>query len=123
MINSHNFTRVVTGTHEVFSKPSATVPDMTLSLRDLLNRHNSGSKVKTYEVAYSDQHVGLERMDKIERQVMLNDLSDFVKTTRGKVISARQAREKEQADKAVIADYERKRKTRSDIEEAHIEAV
>lgn len=120
MKNAHNFLRVSLPAYEQFIEPSATVPDMSLSLRDLLNRHNNGSKVKTYEAVYSDKHIGLERMDKIERQAMANELSDFVKTSRGKIISARQFREKEESDRLVIEQYEKKRKTRSDIVDAEV---
>lgn len=85
---------------------SLTVPDMTLSLRDLLNRHNSGGKVKTFEGVYvppdSAIPLNLERMDKIERAQLGKDLADFVTTTRGRIVSARQKRERDAHDAMVI---------------------
>jgi len=78
--------------------PSNTVPDMTLTMRQMLDRHNSGGKVKTFHTVYTGDDssipVGLERMSKVERAQMAIDLRDFVATTRGGIISKREARKK-----------------------------
>jgi len=82
--------------------PSNTVPDQTLSMRDLLNRHNSGGKVKTFHTVYTGDDTsipeGLERMSKLERAQMAMDLRDFVATTRGQIVSKREARKRAEAD-------------------------
>lgn len=83
--------------------PSKTVPDMSLSLRDLLNRHNAGGTVKTFSPVYlpPDSIVpdNFEFMSRIDRQDLLNKLPDFIKRTRDGLVSARQARKD-----AAIAD-------------------
>lgn len=73
---------------------SMTVPDMSLSLRDMLNRHKAGGVVKTFNPVYVDPEskfpLNFERMSQIDRKQMSLDLSDFIADTRGRLISARQ---------------------------------
>lgn len=98
---------------EVFTKPSLTVPDMQLSLRAMLDRHLHGSSVKTFQTANvpvdSMIPINLERMSKIDRAELSQGLSDFVVTTRGKLQTARQARQKAEFDSIVVSAAERMR--------------
>lgn len=82
---------------EFNSGVSDVVPDMSLSMRDLINRHMSGGKVRTFSdsgipsgstVIPSD----LERMSLIDRAQLAKDLPHFIKSTRGQIISSRKAR-------------------------------
>lgn len=97
---------------EVNSGISMTIPDMSLSLRQLLDRHNSGGKVKTFEGVFvppeSAVPLNLERMDKIERAALSQDLTDFVATTRGRIVTARQKRKQDAFD-AMVEDRVAKR--------------
>lgn len=87
---------------EVFALPSKTVPDMSLSIRDLFERHKSGGRSHSFTPVYCDDSVpaGLERMDAIERKAYANELADFISTTRGQIISNRAARQQAAADAA-----------------------
>lgn len=75
--------------------PSQTVPDMSIDIREMMNRHKSGGRVKTFSPVYVNPDQTLipldfERMDKVDRQQMANQLADFVKVGRARLISARQ---------------------------------
>lgn len=75
---------------------SLAVPDMSLDLRELLNRHKSGNAVRMYQPQYVNPDsnvlpVNFERLDKIERRELLRSLPDFVQATRGRLMSAREA--------------------------------
>jgi len=89
---------------EVFTLPSNTVPDMSLSLRELLNRHLAGGNVKTFQTANIGPNSlvpdNFERMSAIDLAEFKQQTADFIATTRGRMQTARQAREK--------ASYERK---------------
>lgn len=101
------------------SLPSITVPDEGLSLRDLIDRHNRGGKVKTFTPVYDDHTPpGIENLNAIDREIMSRDVGDFIKTTRGRLISAREAAKRALHEQRIISEHERKRKSRSDIEEA-----
>lgn len=78
--------------------PSRTVPDMSPSLRDMLNRHLNGGSVKTFLSA--NVPVGsnvipdnLERLDALDRADLAERNADFIATTRGRMQTARAARE------------------------------
>lgn len=79
--------------------PSNTVPDMSMSIRDMLDKNARGGKVSTFEPVYADSTshipVGLENLDKFERWTLSNQIGDFIAAERGKIISARQARQQE----------------------------
>jgi len=88
---------------------SDVVPDMSLSMRDLINRHMSGGKVRTFSDAgiptgSSVIPGDLERMSLIDRAQLAKELPHFIRTTRGAIVSARQARKEAalriQADEA-----------------------
>jgi len=92
---------------------SMTVPDMSLSLRDLLNRHLAGGRIKTYHAVYSGENsiipARFEHMDKMERQELSNQLGDFVKTTRDRIITQREAMQRSAYEKAIIEAHEAKK--------------
>jgi len=109
VVNSATYERNGDFGTEINSLPSNTVPDMSLSLRTLLDRYTRGGKVKTFEPVYADSTsripVGMENMDKFERWDLSKQLGDFIEVERGRLITARQAREqaafKASVDKAV----------------------
>lgn len=88
--NSSNWTL----TKESNFGDSTTVPDMTLSLRDLITRHMSGGRVSSFTPSYVESSMvptNLERMSKVERAQMVKDLAIFQESTRGRIISLREA--------------------------------
>lgn len=99
---------------EINTLPSMTVPDMSLSLRDLVERHKKGLNVKTFSPVYSEKNVGLEKLDKIERAELVTKLADFVSTSRGRLLTGRAAALKAAQDAAVIAEHERKMKVKEE---------
>lgn len=99
---------------------SLTIPQQSISIRELIDRHNSGGKVKSFGVEYTgpDPSItdGIERMDMIERKVYAERLADFVRIARGKMITAREAAQRE-ADRArIIEEYEAS-KVKTDVVE------
>lgn len=94
MINSFNYQGPF---GERFTLPSSCVPDMSVSLRDMLNRHNSGGTLKQFQVSNvppdSIIPVDFERMSSIDRAQLSLDVADFVATTRGRMQTSRRARE------------------------------
>lgn len=108
LINWFNFDSLGSDVRELFTLPSKTVPDMSLSIRDLVDRHKKGLNVKTFSPVYSERNIGLERLDKIERAELAMQLSDFVATSRGRLLSARQKVKQDALEAAVIAEYVRK---------------
>jgi len=76
--------------------PSQTVPDMSLTLRQMLDRHNSGGRVKSFEPVYVGESnvipVDLERMDKIDLEVLRQRVADNIAVGRGTLISQREAK-------------------------------
>lgn len=87
--------------------PSVAVPDEGLSLRDLIDRHMRGGKVKTFNPVFDDTTpAGLENLDAIERQVVSRQVADMIKTTRGKLMTARDARKRAADEAAIIAKHE-----------------
>jgi len=101
--------------------PGLTVPDMSLSIRDLLNRHKAGGRVKVYEPVYVGEESIIppefERMDKFQRAELAKQVADFVATTRGNIVSARQAAKMAQQEAEIIARYEAKRSRENAIVE------
>lgn len=103
---------------EVSSDFSITVPDQDIPLRTLLDRHLKGGQVTQYKPVYldDDQTIpdGFERMSIIDKAAMAKGLSDFVATTRGKILTRREADLRAAQEAAVIAAYEA-RKAASDV--------
>lgn len=91
---------------------SMTVPDMSIPLREMLNRHKNGGAMKTFTPTYlptgSTIPVDLERFDKIERQQYINQLADFQASTRGRLISQREAQRKASYDAQLLAAHDAK---------------
>lgn len=87
--------------------PSKTVPDMSLSLRDLLDRHTRGGQVKTFNPVFTGESSrvpdGLELMSKVERAQLVKDTSDFIATTRGRMQSRKQAMDIAEREKLAAA--------------------
>lgn len=85
--------------------PSLTVPDMTLSLRQLVDRHMRGQAVKTFTVANVPENSmipdNLERMSALDRAEFSQQIADFQRVARGKLITAKQARQQAEFDKLV----------------------
>lgn len=86
---------------------SVTVPDMSIPLRTLIDRHLQGGKVKTFRGTYVPDSslvpTDFERMDSLDKAQLLKELPDFIATSRGKLISSRQAREAAAAKAALDA--------------------
>jgi hypothetical protein len=92
---------------EVFNLPSMTVPDMHTSLRELIDRHLRGGNVKVFQGTNVSPDsmipVGLERMSSIDRAELAQRTSDFIVTTRGRMVTARQAADKAAFDALIEA--------------------
>lgn len=75
-----------------FTGISLAVPEMSLSLRDLLDRHLRGGNVKTYNPVYrSDRFPEVEKMDKLQLFDLAKQTADFIANKQGKLVSARAA--------------------------------
>jgi len=96
--------------HEISSDFSITVPDQDIPLRTLLDRHLKGGQVTQYKPVYldDDQTIpdGFERMSVIDKAAMAKGLSDFVTTTRGNLLTRRDAELRARKEAEVIAAYE-----------------
>lgn len=111
--NAHTYRRP---DGEVFILPSLTVPDMTISLRQLVDNQKVGKAVKVFSPVYDpngDIPIGLERMDKIERAELARNTADFIKDQRGRLITAKQKLERDAYDAKLIAEHEAKMKART----------
>lgn len=81
---------------ETNSGKSEVVPDMSLSLRQLIDRHMSGGKVTTFRDLNIPENssvipLSLERMSKIDAAQLAKDLPHFIAHTRGSIVSRRKA--------------------------------
>lgn len=69
---------------EINTKPSQTIPGMTLSLQELLKRYVKGDPVVLFEPVYlgEDDTIpdNLELMDEIQRLEMSRDIKEAIKT-------------------------------------------
>lgn len=97
--------------------PSRTVPDKTISLRDMITRYQSGGKVKSFTPVYlGDANIippNFERMDLVERAQFAKELPHFIADSRGRLQTMRQAREAAEKEAAALAkrkEYEELRK-------------
>lgn len=63
-----------------------TVPDMALSVKDLLNRYSRGQSLpQTREPIFSDHDYSeLQKMDKIDKINLLHQTNNFISETRNK---------------------------------------
>jgi len=105
VINHSNYASASLPIAEINLGISNTVPDMSLSLRTLIDRHNSGGKVKTFQPTYLDSDtsipVDLERLDSVDRAMLARAVADNIASTRGKLLSQRQAREAAARDEEI----------------------
>lgn len=89
---------------------SVTIPDKTISLRDMITRYQTGGKVKSFTPVYLDDAnlipIGFERMDLVERAEFAKQLPNFIADSRGRLQTLRQAREA--AEKQAAAEKKRK---------------
>lgn len=108
-VNQCNYTAPM---GEVFTLPSRTVPDMQITLREMVDRHLRGGKVKTFApVNVPDDSlipIGLERMSSIDKAVLAGQVADFVATTRGRMQSVRMARQRAEFDAYVAAEADKR---------------
>lgn len=97
-------------------KPSTTVPDRSLSLRDMITRHNSGGTVKSFTPVYLGETtqipVGFENMSLLDRAELAQRLPDFIADSRGRLQTMRavklEAMKKAEAEKKRL-EYEKLR--------------
>jgi len=87
---------------------SNTVPDMSPSLRDMLDKHSRGGAVEGFSGAYiRDDHplipVGMENMDVFERRALSRQIGDMIEVERGKLVSAERAKRDAEFKRAVDA--------------------
>lgn len=105
---------------EEFNLPSKTVPDQTIPFRELVDRHLNGKNVKTFTPAYTGPEPsmsdGIERMDKMERQMFSRQLSDFVADARGKLITRKQAAARAANERAIIEAHEARKASANTVE-------
>lgn len=69
---------------------SETIPDMTLSLQDLLDRHTQGREIPEFHGSYDDENLDeyfpdLRRLDLVEIQEMQQQVYDHVTETQKKL--------------------------------------
>lgn len=96
------------------SSPSLTVPDMSISLREMVARHESGGRVKVFRPEYVAEDslipIDFERLDLQDRVELSRKTADFIATTRGRMQTLRMQREQEARERqqyeALKAKYE-----------------
>lgn len=90
---------------EVFTKPSLTVPNMSISLATLLKRSRTGGTVTTFEGVFAGEDdllpVNFEKMDKMEKEQYLRDVAASSRASQD-VLAQRNAERKSKADKAAF---------------------
>lgn len=68
---------------ELNTQKSETVPDMTMSLSELLQRHTRGQEIPTFEGTYNDDYIpDIDRLDLTEIQ----EMSEFHQMTLNEAI-------------------------------------
>jgi len=75
---------------EIYKKPSKTVPDMALSLKDLLARYVRGEDVATFQPQYTNDPAipdGIENLSSIEKLGLKSEIQDYVEEIRTNVRS------------------------------------
>ena len=75
---------------QTFKMPSQTVPDQTLTVRELLVRHSRGLNLDGYsEPIYDEegtsQGIRFESLDLVDRQAMMNHAKDVQQRAKRKV--------------------------------------
>lgn len=106
MVNSSNY---IAPSLERNTAISQTVPDMSITVRQMMDRHNAGGAVAVFKPVFTGESNILpdnfERMDKIERQQLARSLGDFVATTRDRLITQRAATKRAQEEKLIVDRY------------------
>lgn len=88
------------GGEPISKKPSVTVPDQSMTIREILTRFTRGQSVPTRQPIYDGEEMpDLNRMDLSE----IKDMRDQVQETLADVRRASEAKRKEQ-DKAAIKE-------------------
>ena len=66
------------------SLPSVTVPDQTLSLKELVSRYTRGQSVEQFSAVYTDDPdlTGLVGLDAVERVAALRSVKDVIRRAR-----------------------------------------
>lgn len=99
---------------------SRTVPDRTVSLRDLITRHNSGGQVKSFVPQYLGETslipVGFERMSLLERAEFAKDLPQFIANSQGRLMTMREVADKAAKEAAAQAKREEFLKLKAEFE-------
>jgi len=118
MIFSHKGYAAFTSTmlhpySEINDEPSQTVPDQSIPFKDIIAKHLAGHDMATRTPVYLNEGTpvpeGFERMSKVDKLQMANELAHFVSTTRGQIISARQAAIREEHERRIIEAHEAKK--------------
>lgn len=108
-----NWRNAVPTKGEVNNEPSLTVPDQTLSIRDLLNRYVRGQSVQVLQPEYdSDQSEELpdtSNMSKMEKQELLMDVKLGIQKTKKILLDNQKTIKKQQAGKQLDLEEEIKR--------------
>lgn len=98
MRNASNYVQEVLSNDELFgeknTEPSLTVPDQTLSMRQILERYYRGEAVSIYEPVYSDDEdvPDVEKMDKLEKLDLLRDVKEGISEIQDRM-AAKKAKE------------------------------
>lgn len=80
-VNAFTYVRIGDETN---SLPSQTVPEMTMSLKKLLERYTRGGQVATFTPVYTgsgefDDNPEFEKMDAVEKLQMAKSIKDSIK--------------------------------------------
>lgn len=113
MVRNHfNYNETANRRFERSSSFSLTVPDQSIPLRKLIDRHLNGGQVAMYRPEYlgpdTDIPDGFERMSSIERAQMLKSTAEFIADSRGRLMTSRAAAAKAAAEAKIIAEYKAK---------------
>lgn len=89
--------RVFPDSYEVNNEPSNTVPDMTMSIAEIMERHTRGIPInKKIEVYNGDEEVvpDLSKMDLADRQEFIERTKEEIEATKKKFVAEREAKKK-----------------------------
>lgn len=87
--NTHRTAREIAFPKEVHGKPSLTIPDQSLTIKEILQRYAQGLPLHAsaqIPIYHGDNEIpDLQRMDLAEREQYLNDLKQTVEDTKARI--------------------------------------
>lgn len=112
--NHYNYNPSAEGHTEKFTKPSETVPDQTMGIREILDRFTRGQKVQTLKpVWYDENNISefeghFDKMDRLERIDYLKEVKQSIKAQQDGIAEKLTKLKQDKLKKAAAEKAERK---------------